>query len=113
MNMNQQKTDEARVADEIVGVLPADSVVRICSDDRDSLRFAVRDAKLRIRSVVLSRASLRRLQEDPARDAKIDYLQRDLVASASSRHEFRYPRGAHEQQNVAMGPADAPAAQVC
>ena len=60
MSTSSTKFDEARLAEEIVGVLPAESVVRICSEDRDSVRFAIRAESLKIRSVILSRASLSR-----------------------------------------------------
>ena len=86
------KTHELRVAEEIVSVLPAGSFMRVCEDARDAIRFAVRSADLKLRSVVLYRASLRRLLSDPARAVKIEYLQRDLVGSAKRRGEFRYPR---------------------
>lgn len=83
---------ELRVAEEIVSVLPAGSFMRCCSDERDAVRYAVRFAGLKLKSVVLSRASLRRLIDDPARAVKIEYLQRDLLRSASRRGEFSYPR---------------------
>jgi len=83
---------EMRVAEEIVSVLPGGSFMRVCSDERDAIRFAVRASGLKLRSVILSRASLRRLIEDPARDVKIEYLQRDLLRSAKRRGEFNYPR---------------------
>jgi hypothetical protein len=83
---------ELRVAEEIVSVLPAGSFMRVCSDDRAAIRFAVRSKDLKLRSVVLSRASLRKLINDPAREVKIEYLQRDLASSAKRRGEFRYPR---------------------
>src|SRR5947207_9395971 len=83
---------EMRVAEEIVSVLPAGSTMRVCSEERDSIRFAVRSNDLKLRSIVLSRASLRRLIDDPARGVKIEYLQRDLLRSAKRRNEFSYPR---------------------
>ena len=85
-------TDETRIADEIVRVLPEGSVVRVCSDDRDSVRYAVRDASLKLRSIVLRRASLRKLLADPARAVKVEYLGRELVQAATQRSEYRYPR---------------------
>jgi hypothetical protein len=83
---------ELRVAEEIVGVLPGGTFMRVCSDEREIVRYAVRADGLKLRTVVLSRESLRRLLEDPARDVKIEYLQRDLLRSARRRGEFRYPR---------------------
>src|SRR5829696_7721520 len=85
------KLDETRIAEKIVSIFPA-GVARACSADRDTIRFAVRDAALKLRTIVLNRASLRRLINDPLRDVKIEYLQRDLAASAAKRAEFRYPR---------------------
>lgn len=91
--MSQSKHyEETRIAEEIVSVLPAGSVVRACSDDRDALRFTISAGALKLRSVVFDRESLRRLQLDPARAVKVEYLQRDLVSSAARRAEFRYPR---------------------
>ena len=75
-------------------------VARACSAARDSIRYAVRGEGMKLRTIVLRRASLRRLLEDPARDVKIEYLQRDLLASAERRTEFRYPR--HEQHLVVI-----------
>jgi hypothetical protein len=86
--------DETRIAEEIVSVLPEGSVVRICSDDRESIRYAVRGRGLKLRSIVLRRASLRRLQSDPARAVKVEYLQRELRDAAARRSDFRYPRPA-------------------
>lgn len=83
---------ELNVADEILSVLPAGSVMRICSDDRDTLRYAVRAAGLKLRQITLSRASLRRLIEDPQSAIKIDYLRRDIERSAKRREAFQYPR---------------------
>src|SRR5260370_38863986 len=92
MNTKGKTIDETRLAEEIVSVLPAESVVRVCSDDRESIRFAVRSASLKLGAIVLSRLSLRRLLADSARGVKIHYLQRDLLRNPVSTSEFRYPR---------------------
>jgi hypothetical protein len=83
---------ELRVAEEIVNVLPGGSFMRVCSEERDVIRYAIRSNDLKLRTVVLSRASLRRLINDPAREVKIEYLQRDLLRSAKRRAAFQYPR---------------------
>ena len=83
--------DESRIAEEIVGVLPA-GVARACSPERNTIRYSVRGEDMKLRSIVLSRASLRRLAKDPHREVKIEYLKRDLLDSAGRRVEFRYPR---------------------
>jgi len=85
-------TQELNVAEEILSVLPAGSVMRVCSDDRETLRYAVRATGLKLRQVTLSRASLRRLVDDPLSTVKIDYLRRDLERSANRREAFQYPR---------------------
>jgi hypothetical protein len=102
-----KKYDESRIADEIVSVLPA-GVARACSSDRNTLRYAVRAAGMKLQSIVLNRRSLRNLIDDPARDVKIEYLQRELVQSAALRTEFAYPRphvapGFHAKRNLAFG----------
>jgi hypothetical protein len=92
MTTQAMTTEETRLAEEIVSVLPADSIVRVCSDDRQSIRFAIRAASMKLRTVVLHRSSLRRLLADAARAVKIEYLKRDLLRNAASAGEFRYPR---------------------
>ena len=86
-----RKTDETKLADEIVGVLDP-AVVRICSEVRDAIRYAVRGKSLKLRSILLRRDALRKLLTDPARSVKIEYLKRDLLRAAMHRLEFRYPR---------------------
>ena len=85
------KYDESRIAEEIVSVLPA-GVARACSPEKDTIRYTVRAAGMKLHTIVLRRSSLRRLMLDPAREVKIDYLKRDLLESAARRGEFRYPR---------------------
>ena len=86
-----RKMDETRIAELIVSVLPA-GVARACSPERETIRYAVRADGLKLRTIVFSRASLRRLIDDPHAAVKIEYLQRDLLDSAARRGEFRYPR---------------------
>ncbi len=83
--------DETKLAEEIVRVLP-EMAVRVCSADRETIRFCVRSDDSKLRSVALRRASLRRLLSDRDGSAKIEYLQRDLLRSAKSVREFTYPR---------------------
>jgi hypothetical protein len=83
--------DETKLAEEIVGVVGED-VVRVCSDDRESLRFAVRSAAMKLRSIVLNRDSLRRLLLDPIGEVKIAYLKRDLRRATLQRSEYVFPR---------------------
>ncbi len=87
----KQKIDEIGIAEEIVGILPA-GVAREFSSDRGTIRYAVRAEGMKLRTIVLSRRSLRKLIEDPNRAVKIEYLQRDLQNSAPFRTEFQYPR---------------------
>lgn len=82
--------DETKLADEIVGVLDA-RAVRVCSDDRENVRYAVRGA-MKLHTVVLGRHALRRLLHDRDGAVKIEYLQRDLLRCAAERGEYVYPR---------------------
>jgi hypothetical protein len=91
MTTAKKQMDETKLAEEIVGVLEAQAV-RVCSDDRDSIRFAIRAAGMKLRSIVLNRAALRRLLSDIAGPVKVEYLQRDLVRAAAQRIEYSYPR---------------------
>ncbi|HXH39877.1 MAG TPA: hypothetical protein VNN08_14705 [Thermoanaerobaculia bacterium] len=91
MSSATKVTDETRLAEEIVGTLDADAV-RVCSDDRDSIRFSVRSIGMKLRSIVLHRGALRRLLSDPAGPVKIEYLQRELRRAAGQRVEYAYPR---------------------
>jgi hypothetical protein len=93
--------NEMNVADEIVSVLPSGSVARVCSDDRETIRFAVRSAELPLREIVLRRTSLKRLIEDPARNIKVEYLQRDLLRSAGRRARFEYPHASRIVATIA------------
>ena len=90
-------------ADAILSVLPEGSVMRVCSDDRDTLRYAVRAAGLKLRHITLSRASLRRLADDPLSAIKIDYLRRDIQRSAKRREAFQYPRQIRRATKRAKG----------
>lgn len=92
MSPNAKTNDETRLAEEIVSILPAGSVVRVCSDDRQSIRFAVRAASLKLRTIVFHRASLRRLLADAASAVKLEYLRRDLLRNAETSAKFAYPR---------------------
>jgi|SRR5687767_10573498 len=91
MRTQTTKYDESRIAEEIVSVLPA-GVARACSPERNTIRYSVRGEGIKLHTIVLNRASLRRLMNDPARDVKIEYLKRDLLQSSSRKGEFRYPR---------------------
>ena len=88
----QTNIEETQIAARIVSALPDAAVTRLIAEDRESIRYAVADASLKLKIVTFGRKSLRRLAEDPACAVKIEYLQRDLLRSAARRAEFRYPR---------------------
>lgn len=82
--------DETRLANEIVSVFDP-AALRACSAGRDTIRFAVRDRSLKLRTIILGRDALRRLLEDPAGEVKVEYLQRELLRCATQRNEYSYP----------------------
>jgi hypothetical protein len=88
----QTSFDETRIAQRILSVLPDGAVTRLVTSDGETIRFAVTDPTLKLRTVVFSRRSLQQLACDGAADIKIEYLQRDILRSAGRRAEFRYPR---------------------
>lgn len=93
--------DETRLAEEIVSVLPT-AALRACTAERDVIRYAVRGKLLKLRAIILDRGALRRLLKDAAAAVKIEYLKRDLLRSAATRIEYRYPRlGLARRQAVA------------
>ena len=92
--------DETKLAAEIVGVLDP-AVVRVCSEVRDAIRYAVRGKSLKLRTIFLLRDALRRLISDPSSAVKIEYLKRDLLRSAIHRTEYRYPRSTAESGRLA------------
>ena len=85
--------DETKLAEEIVSVLEP-SALRACSPERDVIRYAVRSGAMKLRTIIFSRAALRRLLSDAAAMVKVDYLRRDLLRVADTRVEYRYPRPA-------------------
>jgi len=85
--------DETKLAEEIVSVLEP-SALRACSPERDVIRYAVRSGAMKLRTIIFSRAALRRLLHDAAGLIKVDYLKRDLLRIADARVEYRYPRPA-------------------
>jgi hypothetical protein len=110
--MNTTGTHELRIAEEIVSVLPAGSWMRLCTDERDTIRYAVRVTELPLRSVILNRASLQRLIADPAGAVKVEYLQRELREAAAHRAEFRYPRVVEHPASATEAGAPSPQASV-
>lgn len=90
--MRFQRESAERVAASIVGVLSPVAVPVDCVSGCDAICFAVRSRSFRLRSIVLSRGSLRRLLTATNGVVKIEYLKRDLLRSAVNRAEYRYPR---------------------
>lgn len=81
-----------RVAQEIVSVLEPELVTRTEEfPDRIQFRIAKRETS-ELRRVILARESLERLDHDPHRDVKIEYLRRELASVAGTRRTWAYPR---------------------
>jgi len=90
--MRIRKESAERLAAAIVGVLSAVARRVECATDSDAICYAVRSRSLRLRSIVLNRASLRRLLTATNGVVKIEYLKRDLLRTAAHQAEYRYPR---------------------
>jgi hypothetical protein len=82
-----------RLAEAIVNVLSA-IPHRVECGNRGDICYEVRSRSLKLRSIVLNRAALRRLLSATNGVVKIEYLKRDLLRMASRRAEYRYPNRA-------------------
>lgn len=60
-------------------------------DEAGTLRFRVVESGWKLATIVFAKDSLRNLARDPQREIKIQFLQRDLLRSATSRRTFTYP----------------------
>ncbi len=81
-----------RLAQEIVSEMPAGSINRI-EEYPDRIQFRTGSGHpYRIERIVIGRESLEKLQTDPQRDVKIEYLKRELGRSVSTRRTWAYPR---------------------
>src|SRR3954452_6917022 len=83
--------DETKLADEIVQVLP-EGAIRVCSADREAIRYAVRSRELKLRTIILGRHALRRLLHDPDGAVKVKSLNRALLRRPGPRNHSTYPR---------------------
>jgi hypothetical protein len=90
--MRKYSESADRLAEKIVGVLSTFAMRVECTMDPSDIRYAVRSRSLKLRSIVLNRASLRRLLTATNGLVKIEYLKRDLLRTAVQRAEYRYPR---------------------
>ncbi|MDX1584358.1 MAG: hypothetical protein R3338_12240 [Thermoanaerobaculia bacterium] len=90
--MDRPDRGAALVAREIVSVFPPESISR-CEEFPDRIQFRVTDREgLEVRRIILGRESLRKLDRDPQRDVKIEYLRRDLENASRTRRTWAYPR---------------------
>jgi hypothetical protein len=82
-----------RLAEEILAVIP-EEFLALEADGPEVLRYRVRGSQgsWRIRYIVFGRESLDRLDRDPLRAVKVEYLQRELLRLAPRRRLWGYPR---------------------
>lgn len=91
--MRSRGDSSERLAEAIVGVLSV-VAMRVECAARGYICYAVRSRSLKLRSIVLNRASLRRLLTATNGVVKIEYLKRDLLRTAPHGTEYRYPHRA-------------------
>jgi hypothetical protein len=91
MHAAMKISSEQEIALAILSALPAGSTRLVC-DDQETLRYSVAAAGFKLRLIVFRKESLRTLQNDPAREIKIEYLARDIVRSGKRRFDYIYPR---------------------
>jgi hypothetical protein len=83
---------EIQLASEVVAPIANGAGTDFVTEDDGTIRVQLHGgAGWKLSTIVFSRDGLRRLQNDPDRDVKIEYLQRDIARAARSRSEYRYP----------------------
>lgn len=88
--MRDRGDSSERLADAIVSVLTA-VPQRVECENRGDICYAVRSRSLKLRSIVLNRAALRRLLNATNGVVRIEYLKRDLLRMAIHQTTYRYP----------------------
>lgn len=83
----------SRIAREIISVIPNELISRFEEfPDRLQFRIAQNHDGWQVQRVILARESLEKLDGDPSRDVKIEYLKRELANAARTRRVWTYPR---------------------
>jgi len=83
---------EITIANDILRSWLEDGSAVFGGEDSERVRFFIRRAGWKLSSVVLSKKALRHLDQDPERDVKVTYLQRDILRASTLRASYRYPR---------------------
>jgi hypothetical protein len=91
MHAAMRISSEQELAQAVLSGLPVGAARLVC-DDGESLQYTVNAPALKLTSVVFRKESLRALQNDPAREVKLEYLARDIARSARRRADYIYPR---------------------
>jgi hypothetical protein len=78
------------MAKELIAPLVQDAGADCIADEDGTIRCALRGPG-KLCAVVFSKECLRRLNQDPDRAVKIEYLQRDIARASRYRSEYRYP----------------------
>ncbi len=83
---------EIEMAREVVAPIVEGARTDCVAEDDGTIRVRLRGTPgWKLSSIVFSREGLRRLHDDPNRDVKVEYLQKDIARAARSRKEYRYP----------------------
>lgn len=93
MSAAEVRLIEYEVADELVrSIEPGVKAVSV-QGDGETIRIRLQGANgWKLDRLVFSREGLRRLDADPDRNIKVEYLRRDILRSGPTRREYRYPR---------------------
>lgn len=93
MSAAEVRLIEYEVADELVrSIEPGVKAVSV-QGDGETIRIRLQGAKgWTLDRLVFSREGLRKLDADPDRSIKMEYLRRDILRSGPTRREYRYPR---------------------
>jgi hypothetical protein len=83
---------EIEMAREVVAPIADGAQTDCVAQDEETIRVQLLGTPgWKLSSIVFSREGLRRLWDDPDREVKIEYLQKDIARTARTRSEYRYP----------------------
>lgn len=85
-------SSDMTMAHDILGSWIEDGSAVFGGEDDEKVRFFIRHPGWKLSSVVLSKKALCNLDQDPERDVKIAYLQREILRASTLRVSYRYPR---------------------
>ncbi len=90
MAADKIESADMRVAEQLLRLLPG--VTAEMFEDDQTIRIRLRKPGWKLASIVLWKSALAKLQKDPMRSVKIEYLGRDIRRVGASAVRYQFPR---------------------